>query len=94
MAWTAIALVFVFGLSFIQIYNLYKGVYWVLIPLLCIPINTFFASVTGKILGKTPLNQHLPNKTVEGYIGGIFFTMISCLIVRNIHNLILIIIDY
>ena len=82
MAWTAITLFFVFGLSFIQIYNLYRGVYWVVFPLLCIPINTFFASVTGRILGKNALNQHLPNKTVEGYIGGIFFTMISCLIVR------------
>lgn len=67
-------LFFVFGFSFIQIYNLYKGVYWVIFPLICVPFNTLASSIVGVPLGRTPLNKNLPTKTIEGYVGGLLLT--------------------
>lgn len=74
--WTLLVIIFVLTFSLVSIYNLYKGVYWVIFPIICIPINTLFASLIGRAIGKTPLNQHLPNKTVEGYLGGMIGTII------------------
>jgi phosphatidate cytidylyltransferase len=72
--WTIIVILFVFVFSFIQIYNLYKAVYWVVFPLLCVPVNGLFASIIGVTFGKTPLNKNLPDKTLEGYLGGLLLT--------------------
>jgi CDP-diglyceride synthetase len=85
LAWTAIVLVFVFACSFIQIYNLYKGCYWVIFPILCIPINSFFCMWTGTIWGKTPLNKYLPSKTLEGYVGGLLCTAICAYFVISLY---------
>jgi len=76
LGWTLLVLLFVFVFSFIQIYNLYKGVYWMIFPLLCVPINTLASSIVGVPLGRTELNRNLPTKTVEGYIGGVLLTCI------------------
>ncbi len=74
-AWSGIVLVFVFVFSFVQIYNLFKGIYWVIFPLLCVPVNTALASLVGMGIGRTPLNRKsMPTKSVEGYIGGIVLT--------------------
>jgi len=77
LAWSLIVLVFIFVFSFVQIYDLFKGFYWVIFPLLCVPINTAFASLVGVLIGRTPLNKKsMPSKTLEGYIGGIILTAI------------------
>lgn len=77
LAWSAIVLIFVLVFSFVQIYNLFKGFYWVVFPLLCVPVSSAFATLVGMLFGKTPLNRkHMPTKTVEGYIGGIVLTAI------------------
>ncbi len=77
LAWSVIVLIFIFVFSFVQIYNLFKGFYWVIFPLLCVPVNTAFASLVGVFIGKTPLNKkNMPSKTLEGYIGGIILTAI------------------
>lgn len=60
------------------------GCIWVLFPIICIPINTFFSMWTGKIWGKTPLNRNLGEKTLEGYIGGLICTTICAFIVNSI----------
>lgn len=60
-----------------QIYNLFKGFYWIVFPLLCVPVNSALASFVGLAIGRTPLNQHrMPTKTMEGYIGGIILTAV------------------
>lgn len=82
LAWTSLTLVFVFTLSFFQIYNLYKGYYWVVFPILCIPINTFYASIIGQAVGKNVLHKLIPNKTIEGYLGGMFCTAVTAYYVR------------
>lgn len=90
IAWSMIVLTFVIGFSFIQIYNVYKGYYWMVFPLLCVPVNTALASLVGVVIGKTPLNRKLPTKTLEGYIGGIILTAIWAYFVSKIptHHLI------
>lgn len=75
LAWSVIVIIFFFAFSFVQIYNLFKGIYWVVFPLLCVPVNSVLASLVGMAIGKTPLNRkQMPTKTVEGYIGGILLT--------------------
>lgn len=77
LAWSVIVIVFVFVLAFVQIYNLFKGIYWVVFPMLCVLINSSFASVIGLAIGRTSLNKkNMPTKTWEGYIGGILLTAI------------------
>lgn len=41
-----------------------------------------FAFVTGKFFGETPLSKISENKTVEGLIGGIFFTIVAGIIIN------------
>ena len=38
--WTTVSLLYVFMLSTVQIYNLYQGYIWVLVPLMSVRINT------------------------------------------------------
>eukprot|EP00347_Sterkiella_histriomuscorum_P010057 403338851 len=83
IAWTLIVLLFVFVFSFIQIYNLYKGIFWVIFPLICVPINSLCSSFIGIPLGITPLNKNLPSKTLEGYIGGLILTCIFAFYVSD-----------
>ena len=75
LAWSLIVLIFIFVFSFVQIYNLFKGIYWIVFPLLCVPVNSALASLVGISFGNTPLNKKsMPTKTLEGYIGGIILT--------------------
>ena len=84
LAWSVIVLIFVFVFSFIQIYNLFKGFYWVVFPLLCVPVNSALASLVGIPFGKTPLNRKsMPTKTLEGYIGGIILTAVWAYFASN-----------
>lgn len=72
-----IVLTFVFIFSFVQIYNLFKGVYWMVFPLLVVPVNSALATLVGMAIGRTPLNRkNMPTKTLEGYIGGIVLTAV------------------
>lgn len=54
-----------------------EGMIWAVIPLSSVVLNDIFAYIFGKIMGKTPLIHVSPNKTWEGFIGGIVGTIIS-----------------
>ncbi len=55
---------------------IYDGLIWFIIPIFLVIINDTFAYLVGRSIGKTPLIKLSPNKTVEGFIGGVVFTII------------------
>lgn len=54
-----------------------EGMVWAVIPLASVILNDIFAYVFGKVMGRTPLIHLSPNKTREGFLGGIVGTIIS-----------------
>ena len=57
----------------------------VMIPLALTWINDTFAYLSGLLMGKHPLAPKLtPKKTIEGFIGGVFFTALSAWILALI----------
>jgi len=54
--------------------NLYFGMVWLVLPALMVISNDVFAYIAGKTFGRTPLIELSPNKTWEGFIGGLFGT--------------------
>lgn len=53
------------------------GVFWMLFMPLVIAGNDAFAYFCGKTFGRTPLIKLSPNKTLEGFLGGGLFTLMS-----------------
>jgi phosphatidate cytidylyltransferase len=49
---------------------------WLVLPILMIAFNDIFAYLFGITLGKTPLIKLSPNKTWEGFFGGMVGTVI------------------
>lgn len=52
-----------------------------------VAINDSGAYFVGKLLGKTPLYKLSPKKTVEGFIGGLVFTIILGFIMLKVFEL-------
>lgn len=61
--------------------NILHGLYWFLVPVSLVIINDIMAYVCGITIGKTPLINISPKKTVEGFLGAWFFTVISSFII-------------
>jgi len=59
---------------------IYKGIIWIVLPQMMICANDAFAYLIGVTFGKTPLIKLSPNKTFEGFLGGIFGTILSVLV--------------
>jgi phosphatidate cytidylyltransferase len=58
-------------------FTLYQmGVFWVVFVPITIGCNDCMAYFCGKTFGRTPLITLSPNKTLEGFLGGAFFTCI------------------
>ena len=51
-------------------------------PAILVVVNDIFAYIFGKSFGKTRLIELSPKKTVEGFIGGLFSTLIASFIVK------------
>lgn len=75
-AWTIVTCVLVVSQSTAVILNIYDGIIWLLLPASLVIVNDCSAYIFGILLGKTPLIQLSPNKTVEGFIGGLFSTVV------------------
>lgn len=56
--------------------NIYSGLIWFLLPTSLVIINDSFAYIFGFFFGRTPLIKISPKKTWEGFIGGLFCTII------------------
>lgn len=74
-AWTIIACVLVVSQTTAVIMNIYDGIIWLLLPASLVIVNDCSAYIFGVFFGKTPLIQLSPNKTLEGFIGGLISTI-------------------
>lgn len=83
----AIAHFLIYGISLccnFCVLNILKGKIWFVYPALLVVSNDSFAYVFGKLFGKRPLIRLSPKKTWEGYIGGLFGTLIVGMILTYI----------
>lgn len=64
-------------------FYVFKGYFWVLMTNGSVMINDIMAYIFGKTFGRTKLIQLSPNKTVEGFIGGAFSTMLFAIYVSQ-----------
>lgn len=76
-AWIHMALfAVVLSLQFI-VWNVHAGMIWFVIPATLINVNDIFAYISGVMFGKHPLIDLSPKKTVEGFIGAAFWTIVT-----------------
>ncbi len=73
--WTHIALLLlsIIGAAIVIAYN---GMIWFILVIMLVTANDTFAYIFGKKYGKTQLISLSPNKTWEGFIGGLFSTIV------------------
>ncbi len=53
-----------------------------ILPASLVICNDISAYIFGRMFGKTPLSSLSPKKTVEGFIGGLFATIVWCYMVK------------
>ena len=72
-------IILIFGVcSSVIISNIFNGLFWFLIPASLVIINDIMAYVWGRMFGKHQLTLLSPKKTIEGFIGALFSTVIWC----------------
>lgn len=74
--WMCMTLIFIVGQGTLQLQNMRRGMFWFLLPASCVVHNDVWAYICGKLFGRTPLLRLSPKKTLEGFLGSWFFTMI------------------
>lgn len=79
--WTNIVLALVMAVS-ASITVVYHGLIWFLASILLVTANDIFAYIFGKLFGKRQLISLSPNKTVEGFIGGMGATIFFAWVVN------------
>eukprot|EP00187_Rhodella_violacea_P017059 CAMPEP_0184726690 /NCGR_PEP_ID=MMETSP0314-20130426/34406_1 /TAXON_ID=38298 /ORGANISM="Rhodella maculata, Strain CCMP 736" /LENGTH=439 /DNA_ID=CAMNT_0027192165 /DNA_START=28 /DNA_END=1347 /DNA_ORIENTATION=+ len=73
---THVALFLVVMQANFSILNIKYGLFWFVLPAQLVVINDTMAYVFGRLFGRTPILAVSPKKTVEGYIGGLFATLL------------------
>ena len=72
----------IFGVqSSLMISNLFNGLVWFILPCGLVICNDISAYIFGRLFGKTQLSALSPKKTIEGFVGGMFMTIIWCYVV-------------
>ena len=66
-------------LSHFIVNNILEGLIWFWVPASLVICNDVFAYVWGITIGRTPLIALSPKKTVEGFVGASFSTMLFSL---------------
>ncbi|KAI8988548.1 phosphatidate cytidylyltransferase [Mycotypha africana] len=64
--------------------NILEGLIWFILPAALVILNDIFAYVCGFFWGRTPLIQLSPKKTVEGFVGGLIFTLVFGFVLATI----------
>lgn len=74
--WVHMSLMLIVVSSHFIINNILEGLIWLWVPASLVICNDVFAYVWGITLGRTPLIKLSPKKTVEGFVGAFFSTML------------------
>ncbi|KAG6811528.1 hypothetical protein H0H92_006961 [Tricholoma furcatifolium] len=74
--WVHMSLLLIVVSSHFIINNILEGLIWFWVPASLVICNDVFAYVWGITLGRTPLFKLSPKKTVEGFVGAIWTTLI------------------
>ncbi|CAG9309913.1 CDS1_1 [Blepharisma stoltei] len=82
-AWTHIACLLVVTQSTTILMNIYTGLIWFLLPALLVVVNDCFSYIFGVFFGRIQLIKVVPDKTLEGFIGGLLSTIISAYILSH-----------
>ena len=79
LTWTLMTLAVVVAQLKFAVYMVHEGLFWFLFPVSLVVANDTFAYFSGMALGKklikAPFLQLSPNKTWEGFIGGLILTV-------------------
>ncbi|KAH7339683.1 cytidylyltransferase family-domain-containing protein [Rhizoctonia solani] len=74
--WVHMTLLIVVVSSHFIVNNILEGLIWFWIPASLVICNDVFAYIWGMTFGKTPLIKLSPKKTVEGFVGAFFSTLL------------------
>ncbi|KAI3618999.1 phosphatidate cytidylyltransferase [Moniliophthora roreri] len=77
--WVHMSLLLIVVSSHFIINNILEGLIWFWVPASLVICNDVFAYVCGITLGRTPLIKLSPKKTVEGFVGAFWCTMLFSL---------------
>jgi len=74
--WVHMTLLLVVVSSHFIVNNILEGMIWFWVPASLVICNDVFAYIWGITLGRTPLIKLSPKKTVEGFVGAFFSTVL------------------
>ena len=75
-AWIHMTLLVVFAQSSFFVSNVFNGLIWFVLPSWLVIWNDVMAYLFGKAFGRTQLIDLSPKKTLEGFIGALFMTLL------------------
>ncbi|KAI6033163.1 phosphatidate cytidylyltransferase [Pisolithus orientalis] len=74
--WVHMSLLLIVVSSHFIVNNILEGLIWFWVPAALVICNDVFAYIWGITLGRTPLIKLSPKKTVEGFVGAFWSTLI------------------
>ncbi|KAF2760600.1 phosphatidate cytidylyltransferase [Pseudovirgaria hyperparasitica] len=75
-AWTHMALYLIVVQAHFIMNNIFEGLFWFNLPVALVITNDIWAYICGITFGRTQLIALSPKKTVEGFVGAWFFTIL------------------
>ncbi|KAI1383831.1 phosphatidate cytidylyltransferase [Hypoxylon trugodes] len=83
-AWTHMALYLIVVQAHFVMNNVFEGMIWFFLPASLVITNDIFAYICGITFGRTQLIKLSPKKTVEGFVGAWFMTIIWAVLLTNV----------
>ncbi|KAI9669473.1 MAG: hypothetical protein M1817_004698 [Caeruleum heppii] len=83
-AWTHMALYLIVVQAHFIMNNIFEGMIWFFLPVSLVITNDIWAYICGITFGRTQLIKLSPKKTVEGFVGAWFMSMVFGVILTNI----------
>ncbi|KAI9805055.1 MAG: hypothetical protein M1825_000889 [Sarcosagium campestre] len=83
-AWTHMALYLIVVQAHFIMNNIFEGMIWFFLPVSLVITNDIFAYICGITFGRTQLIKLSPKKTVEGFVGAWFMTILFGLGLTNL----------